>query len=130
MSSLIDLSEVRALATDLGKTTREVEKEADRVLERGALGVKNVMAADAQRLTGHAKHFHRSISYDRRAGVGRLSYEVGPDKERMQGALGNLVYFGSRNNAPQLDIEAGMIEEEPRLMSEMGKMLERVMGRA
>ena len=127
--TLIDLSEVRALATDLGKVPREVEKEADRVLERGALGVKNVMVADAQRHTGHAKHFHRSLSYDRSPGS-RLSYEVGPDKDRMQGALGNLLYFGSRNNGPTLDIEAGMVAEEPRLMSEMGKMLERVMGRA
>lgn len=128
--TLIDLSEVRALATDLGKVTRDVEKEADKVLERGALGVKEAMAEDAQRLTGHAKHFHRSISYDRRYGVGRMSYEIGPDKSRRQGALGNLLYFGSRNNAPQLDIESGLIAEEPKLLSEMGKMLERVMGGA
>lgn len=128
--TLIDLSEVRALATDLGKTSREVEREADKVLERGALGVKNAMAEDAQKHTGHAKHFHRSISYDRRYGVGRMSYEIGPDKGRIQGALGNLLYFGSSNNAPTLDIEAGLIEEEPKLLSEMGKMLERVVGRA
>lgn len=128
--TLIDLREVRALATDLGKTTKAVEKEADRVLERGALGVKNAMVEDAQRLTGHAKHFHRSISYDRRYGVGRMGYEIGPDKDRIQGALGNLVYFGSKNNAPQLDIEAGLIAEEPKFLSEMGKMLERVMGGA
>ncbi len=129
--TLIDLSEVRALATDLGKTSREVEREADKVLERGALGVKNAMADDARSThSGHAKHFHRSISYDRRYGVGRMSYEIGPDKGRIQGALGNLLYFGSSNNAPTLDIEAGLIEEEPKLLSEMGKMLERVVGRA
>lgn len=124
----IDLHEVRALATDLGKASGAVEKEADRVLERGALGVKNKMVEDAQaRHQGHAKHFSRSISYDP---DGHLGYEIGPDKERRQGALGNLLYFGSRNNAPTLDIEAGLIEEEPKLLSEMGKMLERVIGGA
>lgn len=130
MSALFDLSEVRALATDLGRTTKAVEKEADRVLERGALGVKEAMAVDAQRLTGYARHFHGSISYDRRYGVGRMSYEIGPDKQRRQGALGNLLYFGSEHNGPVLDIEAGLVAEEPKLMSEMGKMLERVMGGA
>ena len=129
--TLIDLSEVRALATDLGRTTKEVEREADRVLERGALGVKNAMVEDARSShSGYAKRFASSISYDRRYGVGRMSYEIGPDKSRRQGALGNLLYFGSRNNAPTLDIEAGLIAEEPRLMSEMGKMLARVVGRA
>lgn len=129
--TLIDLSEVKALATDLGRTTKEVEREADKVLERGALGVKNAMVEDAKSShSGYAKRFASSISYDRRYGVGRMSYEIGPDKSRPQGALGNLLYFGSRNNAPTLDIEAGLIAEEPRLMSEMGKMLERVVGRA
>lgn len=129
--TLIDLSEVKALATDLGRTTKEVEREADRVLERGALGVKNAMQEDAKAShSGHAKRFASSISYDRRYGVGRMSYEIGPDKSRRQGALGNLLYFGSRNNAPTLDIEAGLIAEEPRLLSEMGKMLEQVVGRA
>lgn len=129
--TLIDLSEVRALATDLGKVSKEVEREADKVLERGALGVKNAMAEDARaRHSGSGKHFPNSISYDRRYGVGRMSYEIGPDKSRRQGALGNLLYFGSRNNAPTLDIEAGLIAEEPKLLSEMGKMLERVMSGA
>lgn len=129
--TLIDFSEVTALATDLGRASKEVEREADRVLERGALGVKEAMAEDAQsRHSGHAKHFHRSISYDRRYGVGRMSYEIGPDKSRRQGALGNILYFGTANNAPTLDIEVGLIAEEPKLLSEMGKMLERVTGGA
>ena len=129
--TLFDFGEVRALATDLGRTTRAVEKGADKVLERSALGVKNVMVGQAKAShSGYAKRFASSISYDRRYGVGRMSYEVGPDKSRPQGALGNLLYFGSKNNAPTLDIEAGLIAEEPKLLSEMGKMLERVVGNA
>ncbi|MGP5375281.1 hypothetical protein ACTXM8_04685 [Brachybacterium alimentarium] len=129
--TLFDFSEVRALATDLGNTTKAVEKEADRVLERGALGVKNAMAEEARAShKGHARSFAGSISYDRRYRAGTMAYEIGPDKSRRQGALGNLLYFGSRNNAPTLDIEHGLIAEEPKLMSEMAKMLERVVDRA
>lgn len=128
--TFFDMREVTALATDLGKTTKNVEREAGRVLERGALNVKNKMAEDAKVHGGHAKRFASSISYERHGGIGQLGYEIGPDKGRAQGALGNLLYFGSKNNAPTLDIEAGLIAEEPRLMSEMAKMLGRVMGGA
>lgn len=127
--TLFDMKEVVALATDLGRASARVEREADKVLERGALGVKDAMAADARaRHAGGsaAKHFPSSISYDRRYGVGRLAYEIGPDKDRRQGALGNILYFGTSNNAPTLDVEAGLIEEEPRFLSEMAQMLERV----
>lgn len=124
----IDTSEVQALAVDLGKASGAVMKEADQVLERGALGVKQAMVEDAEaRHSGFARHFPRSISYDQ---DGLLSYVIGPDKGRTQGALGNLLYFGSSNNGPTLDIEAGLIAEEPELVSEMGKMLERVVGGA
>ena len=124
----IDTSELKALAADLGRVSGTVAREADRVLERGALGVKNAMVEQARSShSQYARHFAGSISYDQ---AGALRYEIGPDKSRRQGALGNLLYFGSRNNAPTLDIEAGLIAEEPRLMSEMGKMLERVVGRA
>lgn len=128
--NLFDMREVVSLATDLGKTSRAVESEAERVLERGALNVKNKMAEDAQVHGGHAKRFASSISYERRSRVGQIGFEIGPDKDRPQGALGNLLYFGSKNNAPTLDVEAGLIDEEPRLMSEMAKMLGRVMGGA
>lgn len=127
----IDTSELQALAVDLGRTTRVVERDASRVLEKGALHVKNRMVEDAKAShSGHARRFAGSISYDRATRLGQLGYEIGPDKYRPQGALGNLLYFGSRNNAPTLDIEAGLIEEEPRLLSEMGKLLERVVSGA
>lgn len=119
--------EVRSLATDLGRSSTEVADRAEKVLERGALNVKNRMVADARAShNGHARRFASSISYDRATRIGKLGYEIGPDKERAQGALGNLLYFGSSKNAPTLDIEAGLIEEEPRLVSEMGKLLEQV----
>lgn len=123
MNLRIELGEVRALATDLGKVSKDVEKRAEQVLERGALNVKNRMVEDARSShKGAARHFAGSISYDRATRVGQLGYEIGPDKDRQQGALGNILYFGTSKNAPTLDIEAGLIEEAPRLEKALGDL--------
>lgn len=50
----------------------------------------------------HAPHYPRSISYDVTGrGVGKGAYaEIGPDKSKRQGALGNILEYGTVNNAP------------------------------
>lgn len=53
----------------------------------------------------YAPAFPYSITYDltvyRGFGVSMLRSEIGPDKDRPQGALGNLLEFGSVNNPPR-----------------------------
>jgi hypothetical protein len=53
----------------------------------------------------YAPAFPYSITYDltvyRGFGVSLLRSEIGPDKARPQGALGNLLEFGSVNNPPR-----------------------------
>lgn len=48
----------------------------------------------------HAPAYPRSISYDMTIGVDGIEVEVGPDKSMAQGALGNLIEFGSAHNPP------------------------------
>ena len=79
------------------------------VVERGALNVKNGMARDAQGI-GHAPAFPSSITYDMRG----LSAEIGPDKTRRQGALGNILAFGTSKNAPVWNHLAALEREAPR----------------
>lgn len=122
-SASISYEGLAELQRDLNRAPKALEDGVERVLEKGALNVKNRMVEDAQTLKGHARQFHRSISYDRETRLLQLGYEVGPDKDRPQGALGNLLYFGSKNNAPQLDIEAGLNDEEPRLIKALGDVL-------
>lgn len=113
-----DVSELRGLAHDFGKASLKTLNAVDAVLEKAANAVKTSMRDDAQSKAGggHAKAFPSSISYDRAyKRIGEAAYEVGPDKDRRQGALGNLLYFGSANNGPVLDIEVGMNDEAPRL---------------
>lgn len=108
----IDMSEVTKLSHDLGKVPGRITREAEQITKKGAQNVKETMQAEAKS-SGHYKHFAGSISYDRAMSVGGVAYEVGPDKWRTQGALGNILYFGTSKNGPVLDIEAGLRKEAP-----------------
>ena len=119
----IDTSEFRALAADLGKASREVFKEAEKVTEKAAHNIKTTMADDAKS-SGTYRHFAGSISYDRAMSVGQIGYEIGPDKDRTQGALGNILYFGTSKNAPVLDVEVGLRKEAPEFEKRIGEMAE------
>lgn len=122
----IDVSEFRTLAADLGKASGAVFRLADEVTERAALNIKTDMVAYAKWSVGggRAKHFPTSITYDRAFKVGQIAYEIGPDKGRRQGALGNLLYFGSSNNGAVLDIEVGINDEAPKFERRMADMAE------
>jgi len=128
MAAVIDLTEVRRLAADFGHAGDDAILEIDKVVERGALGMKKTMAEDAAN-SGHYKLFAASISYDRRYGFGSIAYDVGPDKDRPQGALGNILYFGTSNNDPELDIEVGMRSEGPPLERNLADVAERLASR-
>lgn len=107
----VDTSELDQLVTDLDKVPAEVMPKFRKVLERGAVNVKNGMRADA---TGHPtfRYFPNSISYDLK---GELEAEIGPDKGRVQGALGNLLYFGTSKSGGVLDINGPLNREGQRL---------------
>ena len=111
MKVRVDGSEVRELSHDLGEVPDRVIPEVKKSVSRGALNIKNDMARDA-RSDGSYRHFHRSISYDLvRDG---LAAEIGPDKNRVQGALGNILYFGTSKNAPVLNLGGPLYREAPR----------------
>lgn len=108
----IDMTEVTKLANDLGRVPGRVGREAEQITRKGAQNVKEAMQAEAKS-SGHYKHFAGAISYDRAMRLGDISYEIGPDKGRRQGALGNILYFGTSKNGPVLDIETGLRAEAP-----------------
>lgn len=112
------------LARDLRDKGEEVRREAVAVVNRGALNVKN----DWQRLFraderhGYAAAYPYSISYDSLAAGGRIRAEIGPDKGRRQGALGNLIEFGSVHNAPGNHGGRALEIEEPRFTEEIARL--------
>jgi hypothetical protein len=55
-----------------------------------------------QRISGHPHlpAYPYSITYDVRAVPGGVEAEIGPDKDRRQGPLGNLIEYGTSRTAP------------------------------
>lgn len=113
----LDMSEVRALAADLGRVPGRVIPELDATTKRAAQGLKDSLNA----ALGSSRHFKAasgSVTYDPIARLGSIGYEVGPDKDRRAGALANLAFFGGANGGGgTVDID-GPIDAERDLLSQ------------
>jgi hypothetical protein len=120
----IDFSQVEALADKLDLDAQEILKKTKPVVSKGALNVKNGMRIDAAD-GGHYKHFNRSITYD--INDDGLTAEIGPDKALIQGALGNILYFGTSKNAPVIHLEGPLNKETPRLERVLGDVAEDIL---
>jgi len=94
----VDISDLTRLVADLGRAGRQAVKPARELLTKVADEVRDDLRQQAR---GHATfpHFPRSITVDVRG----LDAEIGPDKQRRQGALGNVLYFGTSRTAPVLE---------------------------
>jgi hypothetical protein len=121
----VDVSELTGLARDLDAAPEKALADTRAVVQRGALNIKK----DAQkRVTGlkHAPAYPRSIGYDTHTTLTGASAEIGPDKEKRQGALGNLIEYGSIHNPPRPHLAPALEAEEPRFV----KALEEVAAKA
>jgi hypothetical protein len=93
-----DMSQVTRFAARIPRAEVAMVAPLAAVVETTAAAIQKDLRSKA-RGVGHAPSFPSSITHDIRG----LSAEIGPDKNRRQGALGNLLYFGSVNNAPVLE---------------------------
>lgn len=109
-----DLSELRQLDSDLGRIPGRAVPPLIKAVTESSGRVRDRMRADASGI-GHAPHFPNSITDEVRVKVGQIEAEIGPDKGRTQGALGNILYFGTSKNGPVLDINAPLDAEGPAL---------------
>lgn len=67
-----------------------------------AVTARKVQQGARARVRGHRylPQYPNSITYDVRGGPGVIEAEIGPDKDRPQGPLGNIIEFGTPKNAP------------------------------
>lgn len=96
------------------------------VVERGALNIKQDAARRASGLK-HAPAYPQSISYDVHNTFGGVTAEIGPDKGRRQGALGNILEFGTPNNAPRPHLNPALDVEEPKFVAALDALLARLL---
>lgn len=112
------MDDLRSLAHDLSEAPRKAQRDVLEVVEHGAVNVKEGWRDNARLSAGHAAwRYPDSISYDLNLGaalVGRVEAEIGPDKSKPQGPLGNLLEFGSPHSPPHNDGGRALRAEAPK----------------
>lgn len=96
----IDSADMRQLAADMGSVPSEVEANTVKALNVTSFKIRS---AWREKLRGSSTlpALPYAVTFDAKQGRGVLESEIGFDKGRAQGALGNISEFGSVNNAPR-----------------------------
>lgn len=122
-----EASQVRDLAADLGIVAAEAIPASRAVTQKGALNIKQGWQRRWSGLS-HAPMLAAAVTYDTKmSGMGAMA-EIGPDKGRPQGALGNLLEFGSVNNGPIPGGAPSLDEEAPRFEKALSELAEKALG--
>lgn len=110
----IDSSDVKKLAATLDLAGGRMPATVRPVVQRAALNIKRA----AKERIGRGPYlpaYAGSITYDTAETATSVTAEIGPDKGKAQGALGNLLEYGSEHNAPIPHLAPSLEEESPRL---------------
>lgn len=134
----IDGSDFSRLAADIRHVPAVTSVYLRPAMEGIAAAIQDTARENATGLA-HAPRFPSSITYDfvgdssgggalgafiARAHDYDLEVEIGPDKERPQGALGNLIEYGSVKNPPQGIMHGALQAHENELERDISKAIE------
>lgn len=110
---MLEADGLSALVADLTAAPLKVQVASAAIVKKGAQNIKDEAVRTASGMA-HAPLYPRSISYDVSvSGRGNVEAEIGPDKDRPQGALGNLLEYGSVNNPPHAHMGPALDREGP-----------------
>lgn len=115
-----DASELKRLAASFDSASRRAAPATLPVVKRGAQNIKTNAARMATGI-GHAPHYPRSITYDVLVWPRGAEAEIGPDKGRTQGALGNILEYGTSKNAPIPHLAPALEQEAAGFMDALAK---------
>ena len=126
---MIEIQGARELMADLASLPTQVQREVPKVIERGALNIKNQMRSEiTQSAVGQKRGVESSITYDLHDG-GYLA-EIGPRKGG-PGSIANIAYFGGAHggggSAP--DPRGALEAEAPNVEREILDIVSRALGR-
>lgn len=120
--------DMRKLIYDLGKAEKGVLAKTESVVKDMAELTQKQMRLDVtlnkSKRKSYIKNFEKSITNEKIDTPGRIKYVIGPDKNRRQGALGNILYYGTSKTKPVLHIKYAMKTVEPKFNKAMEKMLD------
>lgn len=111
----VDMSEVNKLAADLTAASFAVLPATEKVISVGAVKVKKdaakrIKAADQY---GRLPAYPSSITYDTGTRGTTVTAEIGPDKDRNQGPLGNVLEYGTSDTPPIPHLQPALEAEAP-----------------
>lgn len=125
-TTIFDDHELKALTKDIERAARIMPQAAAAVVKKAAVNIKT----DARRRVSGLKHapaYPRSITFDdvRVTRIWVQTY-VGPDKNKRQGSLGNILEYGTVHNAPVPHLGPAAEAEEPRFAKAMDELAAKV----
>ena len=121
--SIEDDGQLRRLVMDIAEEMRTVPQEVRKVIAEGAANVRDDLN-DQAAASRHFKGMAGSVTYDMKGNAYFSEAEIGPDKGRTGGALGNIFFFGGANGGGGTgDLDGALRREGPRLTSAMGDVL-------
>jgi hypothetical protein len=122
----VDMTEVNKLAVDLAAAsfatlpaTEKVAQVAGMKIKKGAQKRIKATAED-----GHLPAYPSSITYDTETRGTTVGVVVGPDKDRNQGALGNVLEYGTSMHAPIPHLQPALEAEAPIFEKLLGEVAE------
>lgn len=123
MTDLVDVRELTKLAEDIGAAWAKVAPE----VTAATLAVGRKIQADARASAprGHARLYPNSITTTTKRTARGIEVEVGPNKDLPQGALGNLLEFGSSNNGPHPHLVPAWENAQPAWINDVVRALDR-----
>lgn len=119
----VDITQLTKLAADLRTHSRKTPAAAVAVVAKGALNVKKDWQAAWSGLR-HAPALAAAVTYDTTVSADGVGAEIGPDKSRRQGALGNVIEFGTAKNAPIPGGAPALEREAPKFEDAITAMVE------
>lgn len=122
-----DMRDVRRLQLHLARGIPRARRDTRAVVVRGALNIKRDWRVNARASAPkHAPSYPRTIGYDVHTfGPDQVLAIIGPEKSGRQGALGNLLEYGSVKNPPHNDGGRALVNEVPQFEAQMALILER-----
>jgi hypothetical protein len=122
---MIEVIGLAELGADLTAAPEKLRAGVRATVEKAAVNVKFDARDTVKSLTpkGYARAYPYSITYDvTQTATGGASAEIGPDKEKTQGPLGNLIEYGSANNSPIPHLAPALERELPNFMFWMSEI--------
>lgn len=113
---MLEADGLSGLVADLAKAPLRAQLGSVAVIKTASKHMEETARTFASGI-GHAPHYPRAITHDVTIGPGVVTGEVGPDKARTQGALGNILEYGTGHSAPiahlgpALDVEGPLVEK-------------------